>query len=530
MIRSIDPTTDGKMTRAVGEEVLRFAGFTADLRRGCLRSADGAEVALAPKPFDLLCVLLRQPGRTVSKDALLDAVWPGLHVTEASLFQAVGEVRRAIGDEKGQLLRSVRRRGYLLDAEVTAGEAAVSRALPPALVPPDDRPSLVVLPFANLSGDPQQDYFADGMVEDITAALARIRWFFVIARNSAFTYRGRAVDVRQIGRELGVRYVLEGSVRKSGDRVRVAGQLAEAETGRQIWSERFDAPLADIFDLQDRVTEAVAGAIEPSLQAAEIRRSVAKPTGILAAYDLYLRALPHHYALTEHGSDAAIALLRQAVSMDPDFSLAKALGAFCHWLRATQHWPAAGAAGEGERWAREALGAAGDDPATLRLAAHATVVLARDFDAGLAGIARALALNPNSAQVILSAAWVHNYACLPGPAIQLFHRAMRLSPLDPEMAHMICGIAVAYLIAGEFEEALSWGLRSTREAPAWATGHRAVVIALAQLGRDGEAREAAAAMLRAIPNARIGTLPQIYRDAGFAARYADGLKKAGLAS
>ncbi|WP_270934334.1 winged helix-turn-helix domain-containing protein [Falsiroseomonas oryzae] len=292
-------------------EVLRFAGVKFDLRRGSLRNAAGAEVPIAPKPFDLLRTLACEAGRTLSKDALLDAVWPGVTVTEDSLFQAVREARRAIGDEDGHVLRSIPRRGYMLDAAVDAAPAVPPVAEP--LTPPEDRPSLVVLPFANMSGDPEQDYFADGMVEEITSALGRIRWIFVIARNSAFTYKGRAVDVRQVGRELGVRYVVEGSARKAGGRVRIARQLDEVESGRQLWSERFDAALDDIFELRDHVTEAVAGALEPSLRAAEIRRASAKPTGSLVAYDLYLRALPHHYAFTKADSVTALDLLRRAV-------------------------------------------------------------------------------------------------------------------------------------------------------------------------------------------------------------------------
>jgi adenylate cyclase len=235
-------------------DALHFAGVALDTARGCLHGAGGEQIRLAPKPFDLLVVLARNAGRTMTKDALLDAVWPGVHVTEDSLFQAVREARRAIGDEAGRVLRSVPRRGYLLDAEVTPGPAATGAEPPqPALLPPSDRASLVVLPFLNMSGDPAQDYFADGMVEDITAALSRIRWLFVIAPNSAFAYRGRPVDARELGREFGVRYVLEGTVRKAGGHVRIGCQLVQAESRRQVWADRFDGDLGDIFALQDRV-------------------------------------------------------------------------------------------------------------------------------------------------------------------------------------------------------------------------------------------------------------------------------------
>jgi len=216
-----------------------------------------------------------------------------------------------------------------------------------------DRPSLVVLPFQNMSGDAEQDYFADGMVEEIITALSRIRWLFVIARNSAFTYKGRAVDVRQVGRELGVRYVLEGSVRRAGGRVRITGQLVEAETGHHVWADRFDGELADVFGLQDRVTEAVTGAVEPNLRAAEVERAGRKPTGSLDAYDLYLRALPHLYAWDRAGSDAALDLLRRAMALDPAFALEKALAAHCLQHRQWQGWGAPGEREEALALARE---------------------------------------------------------------------------------------------------------------------------------------------------------------------------------
>ncbi len=509
-------------------EVLRFAGVTLDLGRGSLRNAAGAEVPLAPKPFDLLRALAREAGRTVSKDALLDAVWPGVTVTEDSLFQAVRDARRAIGDEEGRVLRSVPRRGYMLDTVVNAAPAALPVA--EALTPPEDRPSLVVLPFANMSGDAEQDYFADGMVEEITSALGRIRWFFVIARNSAFTYKGRAVDVRQVGRELGVRYVLEGSVRKAGGRVRIACQLAEAETGRQLWSERFDAALDDIFELQDRVTEAVAGALEPSLRAAEIRRASAKPTGSLTAYDLYLRALPHHYALTRADNDSALDLLRRAIESDPAFALAKARAAVCHAARVSYQWSEPGDAERGVALAREALAGAGDDPATLGLAGYAIAYLGRDFEAGLAATRRAVAINPNSAQATSRAGWVHNYAAEPAAAIPLFRRAVRLSPRDPDLLFMLGGEAFAQLMLGDLPTAMRCaeeGMRQT-QGPGVDTCHRALIVTLWRLGREAEARKAVQGLLRIAPGIRVGRMPDLWRDRGFRDAYWADLRAAGV--
>jgi TolB-like protein len=283
-------------------ETLRVGDVLLDLGAGCLRGDDGAEIALRPKAFDLLAVLVHNPRRTLSRDELLDAVWPGVTVTEESVTQCVREVRRAIGDPDGHLLRTVARRGYRLDlgvVPVTPADDRVTAALtsaepsvpsPITAVARLDKPSIAVLPFQNISGDPEQEYFVDGMVEEIITALSRIRWLFVIARNSSFTYKGQAVDVKQVGRELGVRYVLEGSVRKARQRVRIAGQLIDATTGAHLWADRFDGSLEDVFELQDKVAASVAGVIEPALQAAETARSAGRPTTDLTAYDLYLRA------------------------------------------------------------------------------------------------------------------------------------------------------------------------------------------------------------------------------------------------
>jgi adenylate cyclase len=396
------------------------------------------------------------------------------------------------------------------------------------LSPPEDRPSLVVLPFANMSGDPEQDYFADGMVEEITGALGRIRWFFVIARNSAFTYKGRAVDVRQVGRELGVRYVLEGSVRKAGGRVRITCQLVEAETGRQLWSERFDWAFDDIFELQDRVTEAVAGALEPKLQAAEIRRATAKPTGSLTAYDLYLRALPHFYAMTRSDNDAALDLLRRAMEADANFALAKGMAALCYCSRSVQQWSEPEDDARGLALAREALAGAGDDPATLRLAGDVVTYFGRDFETGLEATGRAVAINPNSAQAASSAGWVRNNAGEPADAIPLFRRAVRLSPLDPGIGMMRAGEAFAHLMLGDLEAALRYAEESIRQMPTFSTSHRVLIVALWRLGRATEAREAVQTLLRVEPGTRIGRTPDVWRDRVFRDAYLADLRAAGL--
>ncbi len=520
------------MDETAAGTVLGFAGVTLDGARGCLRSPDGAEVAIAPKPFALLTVLARNAGRMMSKDALLDAVWPGVHVTEDSLFQAVREARRAIGDEAGRVLRSVPRRGYLLDTPVTSDGVSlpIMRGTSPPN-PPTDRPSLVVLPFENLSGDPEQAYFADGMVEDITTALSRIRSIFVIARNSAFTYRGGAVDVREVGRALGVRYVLEGSVRRVGGRVRIGCRLVEATTGHHLWAERFDGDLADVFALQDRVAEAVAGAIEPNLRLAEIERARRKPTENLDAYDLYLRALPHHHAKTRQDSDACLALLDRAIALDPRFSLAKAFAAYSVVQQEVQGWSMPTDRDAAIRLAREALADSQDNPETLRCAGQAVTWLAQDRERGWAALQRATVLNPNSAAVAGSAAWVLNYLGEADCAMGMFQRAIRLSPLDPEMAFFLSGLGFAHLMARRYDDALEAGLRSIPLQPERATGHRVVVAAWHALGRLDEARAAALRYRAANPTGArvfVDRVIWLFADAHFAAVLIQALREAGL--
>ena len=419
---------------------------------------------------------------------------PGGVVLSAPVADAVrGRIPEALEDLGERALKNIER-----SIRVFRVAPAATPAEPPRLAVPE-RPSLVVLPFQNLSGDPEQEYFADGMVEDITTALSRIRWLFVIARNSAFTYKGRAVDVRQVGRELGVRYVLEGSVRKAGNRVRITGQLIEAETGRHVWADRFDGDLADIFELQDRVTEALCGAIEPNLQRAESERAHAKPTENLDAYDLYLRALPPFYSLTRAGSDQAVALLRQAIELDPRFVLGKAYAAYVMQRRHVQGWGEPDEPHLAARLAREALAVAGDDATVLRFAGQPAIWFGEDRELGLAATERALSINPNSAQVVAGAAWSMTYDCQPERAITLFERALRLNPLDPEKGSWQFGVAMAYYVAGRYENCIEMARQAIALNPVRAGPYRALIPALYALGRVEEAREVVHAFRAASP-------------------------------
>ncbi len=304
-------------------------------------------VSVAPQVFDLLDYLIRNRERVVSKDDLINVIWNGRIVSDAALTTRLNVARSTIGDsgEEQRLIKTLPRKGFRFVGQVRETQGATgaevvdnSAELPkPALTLPN-KPSIAVLPFANLSSDPEQEYFADGVVEDITMALSLFRWLFVIARNSSFTYKGRTVNVKQVGRELGVRYVLEGSVRKAGKRVRIAGQLIDAETGAHLWADHFDGALEDMFDLQDHVTSSVVGAIAPKLQHAEIKRAKRKPTENLDAYDYYLRGLASAHRWTRDANGEALQLFRRAVELDPGLACAYGMAAWCYVQRKARGW------------------------------------------------------------------------------------------------------------------------------------------------------------------------------------------------
>jgi adenylate cyclase len=380
-----------------------------------------------------------------------------------------------------------------------------------------------------MTGDTGQEYFADGITEDLTTALSHLRWFSVISRNSAFTYKGRAVDVRQIGRELGVGYVLQGSVRKAGGRVRITAQLSEAETGRHVWAERFDGDLADVFGLQDRVTEAVACAIEPSLRSAEIERTRAKPTESLGAYDLYLRSLPHRYT-TRADNDEALRLLRRALELDPGFVAAKGALAGQLVLRVTQGWAGEGDVEEGARCAREVVEAGGaDDPTALAWAAHALVFLGRDYEGGLAASNRALRLAPNSGVVLYLAGWSRLYVGDWRTAVAWTERAVRLSPVDPSMSYFAAALGAAYFVGERYEDSVEWARRAAHDQPRYLVAHRLLAASLALLGRLDEARSGIPDLLAVAPGYTVAAAAAHTPLRGATReRYLDGLRRAGL--
>jgi TolB-like protein len=401
----------------------------------------------------------------------------------------------------------------------------------PALALPE-KPSIAVLPFQNMSGDVDQEYFADGIVEEIITALSRFRHLFVIARNSSFIYKGRAVDVKQIGRELGVRYVLEGSVRKAGTRVRIAGQLVDATTGAHLWAERFEGALEYIFDLQDQVTVSVVGAIAPKLEQAEIERSKRKPTDSLDAYDYYLRGIACVHRWSREGSTEALRLFNKAIELDSDFAAAYGMAARCYSQRKVSGWMTdrQNEAAEAERLARQAAELGRDDPIALCAAGMALAYVVGDLDEGAALIDRALSLNPNLAWAWLFSGWVRVWLGQPEVAIEHEAKAMRLSPHDSAFFNMQAATALAHFFAGRYVEALSWVERAIRAQPNHIIALCTAAATSALLGRNGEAKTALVRLRQLDPALRISNLEEVIpiRQPEHFAIWAEGLRKAGL--
>ncbi len=404
--------------------------------------------------------------------------------------------------------------------------AQTSLALP-------DKPSIAVLPFTNMSGDPEQDYFADGMVEEIITALSHFRQLFVIARNSSFTYKGRAVDVKQVGRELGVRYVLEGSVRKAANRVRITGQLVDTATGGHLWAERFDGGLGDIFDLQDQVTESVVGAIAPAVEKAEIERAKRKPTDSLDAYALYLRGLATFYQFASRQvNDEALRLFNSAIELDPDFASAYGRAALCYAFAKGNGWfsDTANEIAEVTRLAQRAVELGKDDAFALAAGGYALAFVVRDLEVGAALIDRALGLNSNLAEAWFCGGWAKIWLGEPEPAIERFARAMRLSPLDPWVTRMRSGTAHAHFLLGRYDEAASWAAMALHDRPDWQTGLRIDAASNAMAGRPEQAHKAMARLRRLNPVLRVSTLKDLLGpwQREDLLRYEEGLRRAGL--
>ena len=395
-----------------------------------------------------------------------------------------------------------------------------------------DRPSIAVLPFANMSGDAEQEYFADGITEDIITALSKLHWFFVVARNSSFIYKGKAVDVKRVARELGVRYVLEGSVRKSGNRVRITAQLIDAATGNHIWAERYDSELSDIFDLQDQVTARVVGAIAPKLEQVEIERAKRKPTERLDAYDHYLRGMANLHQWTKESSDEALRQFHRAIELDPGFASAYGMAAWGFVLRKANSWMAdrAQEIAEAAQLARRAVDLGADDATALSGAGYALVFVAHDLDNGSAILDRALALNPNHAGALINCGWTKAFLGEPDMAIKHVTDAMRLSPLDPMSFRALGAVALAHFVAGRYDEASLWAAQALQARANFLPALRDLAASKALAGRDGEAQAAMADLRKLAPAMRVSAVKEWlpFRRPDDLARLEDGLRKAGL--
>jgi TolB-like protein/class 3 adenylate cyclase len=439
------------------------------------------------------------------------------------LFEDMGE----------QQVKNIARpvRVYRVRHQAIPSEQPASVSRQPLPVP--DKPSLAVLPFQNMTGDAEQDYFVDGIVEEITTAISRLPWLFVISRSSCFTYKGQAVDVKQVARELGVRYVLEGSVRKAANRVRITGQLIDTSTGAHIWADRFDGALDDIFELQDQVASHVVGAIEPKLRQSEIERAAHKPTNSLDAYDLYLRASAVVRNLTAERVTEAARLCAQALELDPTYAPAAGLAAWCRVVQKVQGWipPAGPEYVEGIELARRAVELGSDDPDTLWMAAHALAYLGAENATGMSLVDRALALNPNSAHAWGVKGLIASWGGQSDTAIDALQRAMRLSPLDPRNFHNRFEIGLSLLGARRYEEALEWVDQSLREQPRFAAAVRVKLSLCGHLGRAEEGRRCLMRLMELQPGLTIATFTahaQTFLSPAVTEIFVEGLRKAGL--
>jgi adenylate cyclase len=449
----------------------------------------------------------------------------GILISEKVYSEVEGKLDVGFEDRGEQQLKNISKpvRAFAVRAGAFSALSDRLSAAPPL----PDKPSIGVLPFENMSGDPEQEYFVDGMVEEIITALSRFKWLFVIARNSSFTFKGKAVDVKEVGRGLGVRYVLEGAVRKASGKVRITGQLIDAVTGAHIWADRFERDLTDIFALQDEVTVAVVSAIQPKLLQTEIAMATRRRPENLTAYDYYLRALPQFYLSTREGLAEAIRLAHRALELDPQFGLVAALAGGCHMQNVLFGYAVDPQfeRKEAVRLFRLALSLDDSDPEILAWAAIISAFMVGDCESSVEMADRAVALNPNSLLAWGSRGHVYRIAGLLEEALRSFERAIRTSPVDPRLHLTLVGMAQALIELRRFDEAIVAGKKALRQNPSFSPAYRCLASAFAHLGRDAEAREAATRLLEVDPGFTISA--GIARG-GTAKLVIEGLRKTGL--
>jgi TolB-like protein/Flp pilus assembly protein TadD len=512
--------------------LFHFNDFTLDPDRRELRR-DGHLVALEPQVFDLLEFLIRARDRVVRRDDVLEAVWHGRIVSDATLSSRISAARSAIGDngEAQRLIRTIARKGLRFVGEVREQTAEIENA-PRPIAPPMIGPAIAVLPFTNMSGDSEQDYFADGMVEDIISALSRCSGLIVIARNSSFTYKGRSVDVREVGRELGVAYVLEGSVRRAGNRLRITGQLIDTATGAHLWADRFDGDASGVFALQDDITERVVAAIEPTLELAESERRRAMPPNELDAYDLLLRASSLRDAFTAESLKAAIFCLDQALAIDPTYVPAMAAAAYCHALRHFQGWlaPDDDYRGRAVALAWRAAELAPNDAQVLWMAAFAIWNMADEIEPARELFRRSLGINPNSAMALVLAGWIEAMCGNQVHGRELIMRAQRLNPRDPRGWFAAGAMAICAVVDENFEGAILWADKALAQNRRFAVALRVLIVALVKTGALRRAAQVAQELLTVEPELTVsGFQSRIpFPVASMAAIYAEALRAAGV--
>ena len=512
-----------------------FAGHILDKERRELRR-DGETVAVEPQVFDLLIYLIENRDRVVSKDDLIASVWGGRIVSDSSLTSRINAARRAVGDsgEGQRLIRTVARKGLRFIGEVKAvqdGNLSPAPAPEQTLtLPLPDRPAIAVLPFVNMTDDPAQDYFSDGISEDIITALSKLRWFFVIARNSSFIYKGRSVHLKQIADELGVRYVMEGSVRKGGNRVRITAQLNDVASGGHIWAERYDRDLADVFAVQDEITEAIVAAIEPQLYAAENFRARRKAPDSMDAWDLVMRALSHYWRVTRQDNVVAQALLEKATALDPNYGQALGLLAASYIFSAHMGWAdMAKVAPLAESAASAAILADGED-AWAHFALGGVYMIARRFDDSLAEFDAALRLNPNFSLAQGYYGLALSYCGRWQEGELAVQRALRLSPHDP-LSAVYCGIAsYTQFVGRNYDEAMRLAREAIRRRADFVGAHRVLTAAAGMSGRSEIAAAALQELRRVQPNVSLAWIAEhmpIQHDAE-REHYVEGFRRAGL--
>ena len=502
-----------------------------ELRRG------QEPVAVEPQVFDLLIYLVQNRDRVVSKDDLIASVWGGRIVSDSTLTSRINAARKAVGDSGSEqkLIRTIARKGLRFVGDVhirpmgLEPQTDMYEPSHPAL-PLPDRPAIAVLPFVNMSGDPEQEYFSDGISEDIITALSKLRWFFVIARNSSFTYKGKAVHMKQIAEELGVGYVVEGSVRKGGEYVRITAQLNDVATGSHIWAERYDRAIADVFAVQDEITEAIVAAIEPQLYAAENFRAQRKPPDSMDAWDLVMRALSHYWRVTRQDNVVAQALLEKAIAIDPNYGQALGVLAASQTFSAHMGWAdMAAVVPIAERAALAAIRADSEDP-WAHYALGNVCLFTRRFDDSLAEFELALRLNPNFSLAQGYYGLALSYCGRCEEADLAARRALRLSPRDPFSA-IYCGIAAySQFVGHHYDEAMRLAREAIRQRVDFVGGHRVLTAAAGMAGQEDAAKAALLELRRAQPNISLDWVANQmpFKHDADRTHYLEGFRRAGM--